>query len=145
MNAAEHHELGGWHRGRVASELERVTGDVGKSDHLVTLVMMAKYERTVAKPGPGLLGPPHQGGIGLGGQFSRAGDAALGVRIRSWAEHEQRKRAARLSGDVVVISWPGDGAVFRPGNGEHARHPGHVILASPVPFRRPDDSNLSSS
>jgi hypothetical protein len=90
VHAAEHDVLRVGARRRLLGELERVAGDVGELDHLVALVVVAEDEDVAAEGVLRGAGARDQVGVGGGGEFAGAVDAALGAGVGSASEQQER-------------------------------------------------------
>src|SRR5690242_3640464 len=112
MHAAEDHVLGRRTGSRVLGQLERIASDVRERDDLVALIVVAEYEGTVAKLGPGPLRTAHQRGIGRRRQVAGAGDATLAAAVGFGTQDEQRQPLTGLRGRGC---WRSDGELaWRP-------------------------------
>jgi hypothetical protein len=86
MHAAEHDVVGLGAGGRVAGQLERVAGDVGELDHLVTLVVVAQHEHPIAQRRLRRPRPSDQIRVRGRRQVTGAVDATLGVRVAALSQ-----------------------------------------------------------
>jgi hypothetical protein len=90
MHAAEDDELRiGSGRG-VASELERVAGDIGELDDLVALIVMTEDEEPIAQGSLRSPRPLDECRVGGRRQIAWTLDASLRPRVGLLSENEQR-------------------------------------------------------
>ena len=92
MHATEDDVLGTGSRGRIPSKLERVTSHIGEGDHLVPLIVVTQYEHSVAEGILGGCSALDQPRIRRFGQRPRTVDTALGQRVATPPEQQQRMR-----------------------------------------------------
>ena len=91
MHAAENNELRLWSCG-LLGELERIPGDIGELNDLVTLIVMSQDEEPVAECLLGCQGTRDKIGVGRRGEIPGALDPSFAIRICLLTEQEQGQR-----------------------------------------------------
>jgi len=86
VHAAKDDELGVGAVCRVACQLERVAGHVGKLNDLIALIVVSQDENALSQGLLGYAGALDESGIGSRGQVARAIDSSLGHGVVTPAE-----------------------------------------------------------